>query len=95
MQYAMTISLAVWTVLAAVVIGLALYRKLFSGAELDVLHVREAEAAQIPRQAFRARRLDWIDQWGKLMTIMTVALGFLIGLVYLIRLWQAGNQLIP
>lgn len=95
MQYAMTISVAVWAVLAAVVIGLALYRKLVSGAEMDVLHVREAEAAQISHQEFRARRLDWIDQWGKLMTIMTVVLGFLIGVVYLIRLWQAGNQLTP
>jgi hypothetical protein len=76
-----------------VVIGLALYRKLVSGGELDLLHVREAEAAQIPRQEFRARRLDWIDHWGKLLTVTTMAFGFLIAVVYLIRLWQANNQL--
>ena len=74
------------------VIGLALYRKLVSGGELDVLHVREAEAALIPRQEFRARRLDWIDHWGKLTTVTTVAFGFLIAVVYLIRLWQANNR---
>ena len=93
MQYAMTISVAVWSLLAAIVICLALYRKLVSGADLDVLHVREAEAALIPRQEFRARRLDWIDHWGKLITITTVAFGFLIAVVYLIRLWQATSQL--
>jgi hypothetical protein len=93
MQYAMTISLGVWTLLAAVVIGLAFYRKLVSGGEFDVIHVREAEAALIPRQQFRARRLDWIDHWGKLTTVTTVAFGFLIAVVYLIQLWQANNQL--
>ena len=93
MQHVMTISVAIWVLLAAVVIGLALYRKLVSGAELDVLHVREAEAVLIPRQEFLARRLDWIDRWGKLITIATVAFGFLIGVVYLIWLWQAANQL--
>ena len=76
MQYAMTISVAVWTLLAAVVIGLALYRKLVSGGELDLLHVREAEAALIPRQEFRARRLDWIDHWGKLLTVTTSGVRF-------------------
>ena len=33
MQYALTISVVVWTLLAAVVIGLAIYRKLVSRGE--------------------------------------------------------------
>jgi hypothetical protein len=94
MQYAMTISVAVWTLLAAVVMGLALYRKLFSGGELDLIHVGDAQAAQISRQEFRSRRLDSIDHWGKLMTVATVAYGLVIAAIYLIRLWQASNQMI-
>ena len=93
MQYAMTISVAVWILLAAVVIGLALYRKLVSGGEFDVLHVRDSEAALIPQQQFVARRLDWIDHWGKLLTVATVAYGFLIAMVYLVVVWQDANRM--
>jgi hypothetical protein len=94
MQYALTISVVIWTLLAAVVIGLALYRKLVSRGELDVVHIRDAEAALIPGQELLASRLDWIDHWGKRMTVTTVVFGFLIAVVYLIRLWQASNQMI-
>ena len=93
MQYAMTISVAVWTLLAAVVIGLALYRKLISRGELDVVHIRDSEAALIPGQELLARRLDWIDHWGKLMTVTTVVYGFLMAVVYLIRVWP-DNQIV-
>jgi hypothetical protein len=93
MQYLMTISVVVWTLLAIVVIGLALYRKLVSRGELDVAHFRDSEATLIPHQEFLARRLDWIDHWGKLLTVATVAYGFLIAVVYLIRVWQDGNQI--
>ena len=92
MQYALTISVGVWTVLAAVVIGLAIYRKLVSRRELDVIHIRDSEAALIPQQELLVHRLGWIDHWGKLLTVATMAYGFLIAMVYLVRLWQEGNQ---
>ena len=94
MQYAMTISVVTWTLLAAIVIGLALYRKLVSRGELDVVHIRDAEAALIPGQELFARRLDWIDHWGKRITVATVAYGFLIAVVYLIRVWPDNNQIV-
>jgi hypothetical protein len=94
MQYLVTISVAVWTLLAAMVIGLALYRKLVSRGELDVVHFRDAEAALIPQQESLARRLDWIDHWGKLLTVVTVAYGLLIAVVYLVRFWQASSQIV-
>ena len=92
MQYALTISVAVWTLLAAVVIGLAIYRKLLSRGELDIVHIRDSEAALIPQQELLVHRLDWIDHWGKLLTVATIAYGFLIAVVCLVRLWQEGNQ---
>jgi hypothetical protein len=93
MQYAMTISVTVWILLAAVVIGLALYRKLVSRGEFDVLHVRDSEAELIPHQQFVARRLDWIDHWGKLLTVATVVYGFLIAVVYLVVVWQDVDRM--
>ena len=92
MQNAMTISVAAWALLAAVVIGLAIYRKLVTRGELDLVHIRDSEAALIPQQELLTRRVNWIDQRGKLLTVVTVAYGFLIALVYLVRLWQEGNQ---
>jgi hypothetical protein len=93
MQYLMTISVTVWILLAAVVIGLALYRKLVSRGEFDVLHVRDSEAELIPQQQFVARRLDWIDHWGKLLTVATLVYGFLITAVYLVVVWQDANRM--
>ena len=60
---------------------------------MDVVHVRDSEAALIPQQELLTRRLDWIDHWGKLLTVTTVAYGFLIAVVYLVRIWQDGNQM--
>jgi hypothetical protein len=91
MQYAMTISIAAWTLLAAVVIGLAIYRKLVTRGELDLVHIRDSEVALIPQQELLTRRLNWIDQRGKLLTVVMVVYGFLIALVYLVRLWQESN----
>ena len=93
MQNAMTISVAAWTLLAAVVIGLAIYRKLVTRGELDLVHIRDSEAALIPQQELLTRRLNWIDHRGKLLTVVTVAYGLLIAASYLIRLWQEGNQM--
>lgn len=58
MQYAMTISVVLWMLLAVVVIGLALYRNLISRGELDIIHVRDAEAELITQQESIAHRLD-------------------------------------
>ena len=93
MQNAMTILVAAWTLLAAVVIGLAIYRKLLIRGELDLVHIRDSEAALIPQQELLTRRLNWIDHRGKLLTVVTVAYGLLIAASYLIRLWQEGNQM--
>jgi hypothetical protein len=90
MQYAMLIAVLAWAVLAVAVAGLALYRKFVSSGELDVVHIRDSEAALIPRQESLAHRLDSIDHWGKLLTVATVAYGFLIAVVFLVRVWQAG-----
>jgi hypothetical protein len=93
MQYALTISVAVWALLAVVVIGLAIYRKMVTRGELDLVHIRDAEAALIPQQESLTSRLNFIDHWGKLLTVMTVAYGLVIAAVYLVRLWQENNQI--
>jgi hypothetical protein len=54
---------------------------------------RDAEAELIPQQELAARRLDWIDHWGKLLTVATVVYGFRIAVVYPVGVWQDTNRM--
>ena len=93
MTSAMLVSIALWTVMAAVTLGLAIYRKSISRHEMDVVHIRDTDAALIPGQEALARRLDKIDLWGKLLTAAIVVFGLLLGALYLYNAWQASTTL--
>src|ERR1051325_11893923 len=58
-------SFAVLVGLVAGVIALAVYRRVISRDEMDIMHVRDAEVALIAGQQAYADRLDAIDTWGK------------------------------
>ena len=81
---------AVWSVLAVVVIGLAIYRKMISASEDDSIHVSEGGARVISEQAALSHRLDVIDKWGKLLTVIVVAIGLLLAGIYFYGVWQSG-----
>jgi len=92
MNIALTPFLAGWIVLAFVVAGLAIYRKTISSHEDDVLHVSAGESAVISKQADVAHRLDSIDRWGKLLTVVLVVYGVLLALAYGYQIWTEGSQ---
>jgi hypothetical protein len=74
-----------WTLLAVVVLALIAYRKLVSLQEEETLHL--ADAAEASHQAAIARKLDWIDKWGKLLTVAAVVYGMLLAAAYTYRVW--------
>jgi hypothetical protein len=78
---------AVWSILALCVLGLALYRKLIAMREDDLIHISDAEGKMIPKQIAMAHKLDDVDRWGKILTIATVALGFLLASIYLYQVY--------
>lgn len=84
----MTPIVMIWVVLGIATLGLALYRKLISANEEDVVHLAAGEERQIPEQAALARRLEAIDRWGKTLTIVTVAFGVAIGIAYMYQAWM-------
>lgn len=84
--------LVIWACIALATIGLALYRKMVTRNEDDYLHVAEGEAKAIPQQIATAQKLDAIDRWEKLLMIVTVAGGVLVGLAYLYQLWLEGQK---
>jgi hypothetical protein len=78
-----------WLVLAAAVLLLAAYRRTVARHIDDELqHVLEGHSAQVTGEN---ARLQQIDRWGKLLTIVGVAYGVLLGLAYLYRAWVNPN----
>ena len=81
-------------VMVVCVSGLALYRKMIASQEDDTVHLSAAQTVVV-RQQELAQRLEKIDRWGKLITIITAVYGVGVA-AYLIYLeWisssRAGN----
>jgi hypothetical protein len=83
-----------WSLLAVAVLGLALYRKLITiHGDDEFIHLGPGEEKLIPQQVALGRRLDFVDRWGKALTILTAAFGLLIVSVFLYLAWQASLQI--
>lgn len=79
----LTPAVVIWVILAIATLGLALYRKLTSAAEEDLIHLGPGEERHIPEQVELANKLKVIDRWGKILTVITVAIGLAMAAVYL------------
>lgn len=76
-----------WTVLAAVVIILAICRWVMANQEDDSLHVSEQETAIVGQQVVVARKLAAVDRWGKILTAIALIYGLGLAGVYLYKGW--------
>lgn len=83
----MTNAVIVWIVLGVATMGLALYRKLLTLRENDTIVVEEWRTNEVAAQEVLAHKLDEIDKWGKLLTLVTVVVGIVIGAMYLYTGW--------
>lgn len=70
---------ALWMVVTAIVIVLFIWRKIVAGKEDDTLHVNSGILTQ---QTSLAQKLDQIDKWGKILTVVAVLLGLLVAAGY-------------
>ncbi len=82
-DFNLTPAVVIWVVLAIATLGLALYRKLISASEEDLIHLGPGEEKQIPKQVQLEARLRAVDQWGKTLTVVTVVVGLAMAAVYL------------
>ncbi len=71
--------LVVWIVLALGVLALFLWRQAVARGEDDSLHVMHGALTD---QTSLAQKLEVIDKWGKITTVITVVLGLLIAAAY-------------
>ena len=72
--------LVVWVVLALSVLALFLWRQAVARGEDDSLHVMHGAIAT--QQTALAQKLEVIDKWGKIVTVITVVLGLAIAAAY-------------
>lgn len=72
----------VWVVLFIVVIVLIFYRRSIAVQEDDSLHVLEGEQKQVEEQFKVAKKLEVVDKWGKILTVVTVLYGLILLGVY-------------
>ena len=79
--------LYLWVVLAAIVAMLFGWRQVLARKEDESLHVLPQEGpagAQVSMTAQKVgQKLDQIDKWGKLATIVTVVYGVILGALYI------------
>ena len=76
-----------WAVLAAVVLGLIIYRRMISSHEDDTLHFDATTTAQ---QDAVAHKLETIDKYGKILTAITVIYGLVVAVVYFMNIWNSA-----
>jgi len=81
--------LVLWILMAIAVLVLAIMRKMAAKEESDVIHVDDT--AFEAKQAMIAGRLEKIDHWGKLMTVVAVVFGLVLLGFYLYKVWQQGS----
>ena len=84
---------ALWIVLATLVIALIVWRKMVASHEDDTLHV--LQGAPIPQQHALAQKLELIDKWGKILTVIAVVFGLLVGAAYVYQVWVQSAQINP
>ena len=74
-----------WAALALAVLVMAGYRKIVSVREDERLHlVNPSESA---RQLAIFHKLERIDQWGKLLTVVAAIYGLLLAIAYTYQTW--------
>ena len=84
-----TLYLAIWGVLALSVPCLALYRKWIATEEDDSIRV-SGDGSVIEKQKFISHKLEAIDRWGKVLTVVTFVLGLVLVAIYVYVSWQAS-----
>jgi len=81
----LTPAVVVWVILAIATLGLAVYRKLISASEEDLIHLGPGEERLIPGQIALAGKLKAVDRWGKTLTVITILVGLAMAALYLYR----------
>ena len=81
----------IWGLLALAVLLMAGYRKTISVKEEETLHL--TDPVETNHQVQIAHRLEVVDKWGKLLTVVVAAYGLLLLIAYTYQTWIRTTNL--
>jgi hypothetical protein len=84
--------LILWVLLALTILALFVWRKLVTRDEDDNLHVLGGDQ-QTGVQIAVAEKLELIDKWGKIFTIVAVVFGLILAVGYVYQSWIQNSHL--
>ncbi|MBN9658509.1 MAG: hypothetical protein J0H49_10050 [Acidobacteria bacterium] len=80
-----------WAVLGVIVLSLALMRRSVTANEDDSIHLGATTGA-IDQQVNTAKRLESIDKWGKILTVVLAVSGLALIILYGMQVWDATSK---
>ncbi len=80
--------LVIWAVVTTVVIFLAIYRRKVDLKADDMLHVLDEEVKLGDQQVAIAKKIEHIDRWGKILTVIAALYGVGIAGWYIYTLFM-------
>lgn len=85
--------LAIWAVLAIVVLTLAIRRWRIARREDDIVHIHDGDEAILQQQTVIAAKLKSVDKWGIALTIVMVVYGLALGAWAMYSQWVRSASL--
>jgi hypothetical protein len=83
----------VWGVLVLAIIALTFYRNVLARLTDDVPHVASVtSAAAESRQAALAKKLDSLERWGKILTVVALVMGVVLAVLYGYNEWIRSSR---
>jgi hypothetical protein len=83
------VAFTIWVILLALVAAAAAYRYWMDHRhEHETIHLHDADAPVVAEQMTIARKLHWVDVWGKTLTIAAVVYGVALGAFYVYTEFQ-------
>jgi hypothetical protein len=89
----MTIYVAVWGVLALVVLALAIYRNLL-GIHEGALHISGGAASLSNVQRLEIKKEETTERWGERLTVVVALYGLVLAAVYLYEVAANGSRML-
>lgn len=84
--------LAVWAVLVVILVVLYIYRRRIALKDDETLHVLDADVGMVAQQATVAKKLEVVDRWGKILTILVVLYSLVLAALYIYVVWQESTK---
>jgi hypothetical protein len=72
----------IWAVLFVATIVLFFYRRSIARYEDDTLHVLDSDQQQVAEQVKIAQKLEAVEKWGKIVTVVMIVYGLILLGVY-------------